>query len=92
MVVARRAFLDGQAGMTYGYLQAIYEYMIVVKTRELERQLEAEPAPDAGWRRDGSGPPLGGRSVVCGLSDRSSKKAERVRARDDCADQKPCYN
>ena len=41
------AFLDGQAGMTYAYLQAIYEYMIVVKTRELERQLEVEPAPPA---------------------------------------------
>ena len=37
MVVARRAFLDGQAGLTYAYLQAIYEYMIVVKTSELEQ-------------------------------------------------------
>ena len=36
MVLARRAFLDGQAGLTYAALQAIYEYMIVVKTRELE--------------------------------------------------------
>ncbi len=36
MMLARRAFLDGQAGLTYAYLQAIYEYMIVVKTRELE--------------------------------------------------------
>lgn len=38
MVLARRAFLDGQAGLTYAYLQAIYEYLIVVKTRELEEQ------------------------------------------------------
>lgn len=38
MVLARRAFLDGQAGLTYASLQAIYEYMIVVKTRELEQE------------------------------------------------------
>ena len=35
MMAVRRAFLDGQAGLTYAYLQAIYEYMIVIKTREL---------------------------------------------------------
>ena len=45
MVLARRAFLDGQAGLTYAYLQAIYEYMIVVKTRELEQNhRESSPA------------------------------------------------
>lgn len=32
---ARRGFLDGRAGLTYATLQAIYEYMIVLKTREL---------------------------------------------------------
>ncbi len=32
----RRGFLDGRAGFTYAMLQAIYEYMIVLKTRELE--------------------------------------------------------
>ena len=31
----RRGFLDGSAGFTYATLQAIYEYMIVLKTREL---------------------------------------------------------
>jgi glycosyltransferase involved in cell wall biosynthesis len=36
MMGVRRAFLDGRAGMTYAALQSIYEYMIVVKTRELE--------------------------------------------------------
>lgn len=36
MVVLRRSFLDGKAGMTYAFLQAIYEYMIVLKTRELQ--------------------------------------------------------
>lgn len=35
MVFVRRAFLDGRAGMTYAWLQAMYEYMIVLKTREL---------------------------------------------------------
>ncbi len=35
MVVARGAFLDGRAGMTYATLQSFYEYMIVLKTREL---------------------------------------------------------
>lgn len=42
MVLARRAFLDGQAGLTYAALQAIYEYMIVVKTRELEQEARDE--------------------------------------------------
>jgi glycosyltransferase involved in cell wall biosynthesis len=35
MIVWRRAFLDGKAGLTYAALQSIYEYFIVVKTREL---------------------------------------------------------
>lgn len=34
MMVVRRAFLDGRAGLTYAALQSIYEYMIVLKTRE----------------------------------------------------------
>jgi glycosyltransferase involved in cell wall biosynthesis len=34
----RRGFLDGRAGLTYASLQAIYEYMIACKTRELERR------------------------------------------------------
>jgi glycosyltransferase involved in cell wall biosynthesis len=38
MVLVRRAFLDGRAGMTYARLQAIYEYMIVLKTRELRER------------------------------------------------------
>ncbi|MGH9587277.1 MAG: glycosyltransferase family 2 protein [Acidobacteriaceae bacterium] len=32
--VGKRGFLDGRAGLTYAALQAIYEYMIVLKTRE----------------------------------------------------------
>ncbi|HZF29342.1 MAG TPA: glycosyltransferase family 2 protein [Gammaproteobacteria bacterium] len=39
----RRGFLDGSAGFTYATLQAIYEYMIVLKARELE-QRGAAPA------------------------------------------------
>ncbi|MPR32135.1 glycosyltransferase family 2 protein [Salmonirosea aquatica] len=35
MVFGRFAFLDGRAGMTYATLQAIYEYFIVLKTKEL---------------------------------------------------------
>ena len=35
MVLLRRAFLDGRAGLTYATLQAIYEYFIVLKQREL---------------------------------------------------------
>ncbi len=35
--VLRRGFLDGRAGLTYATLQSIYEYMIVLKTRELRR-------------------------------------------------------
>ena len=35
LYVIRRGFLDGQAGLTYALLQSFYEYMIVLKTREL---------------------------------------------------------
>ena len=35
MVVGRMSFLDGRAGITYATLQSIYEYFIVLKTREL---------------------------------------------------------
>lgn len=37
MLLARRAFLDGVAGLRYASLQAIYEYMIVLKVKELEQ-------------------------------------------------------
>ncbi|MBO0947778.1 glycosyltransferase family 2 protein [Fibrella forsythiae] len=35
LAIWRRGFLDGHAGMTYALLQAIYEYFIVLKTKEL---------------------------------------------------------
>lgn len=37
MLVVRRAFLDGRAGITYALLQAVYEWFIVLKSRELLR-------------------------------------------------------
>lgn len=43
LYVLKRGFLDGAAGITYCCLQAIYEYMIVVKMRELERQSKGLP-------------------------------------------------
>ncbi len=36
MLIARRAFLDGWPGIRYAILQAIYEYFIVLKTKELQ--------------------------------------------------------
>jgi glycosyltransferase involved in cell wall biosynthesis len=35
MIFVRRAILDGAAGITYATLQAVYEYLIVLKTKEL---------------------------------------------------------
>ncbi len=35
MMFVRRAFLDGSAGITYSFLQSIYEYFIVLRTMEL---------------------------------------------------------
>jgi glycosyltransferase involved in cell wall biosynthesis len=37
MMFLRGAILDGPAGFTYATLQSIYEYFIVLKTRELQR-------------------------------------------------------
>jgi len=37
MYLAQRGFLDGGPGFTYCMLQAIYEYQIVVKVREIRR-------------------------------------------------------
>jgi glycosyltransferase involved in cell wall biosynthesis len=37
MMFLRGAILDGAAGVTYATLQSIYEYMIVLKTKELRR-------------------------------------------------------
>jgi hypothetical protein len=37
MIFVRGAILDGAAGIAYATLQAFYEYLIVLKTRELQR-------------------------------------------------------
>ncbi len=37
LYLGKRGFLDGRAGLTYAVLQSLYEYMIVLKVRELER-------------------------------------------------------
>ena len=37
MVMWRRAFMDGWIGITYATLQSIYEYFIVLRTRELTK-------------------------------------------------------
>ncbi|MGD0796166.1 MAG: glycosyltransferase family 2 protein [Acidobacteriaceae bacterium] len=39
MMFIRGAVLDGPAGVTYATLQSIYEYLIVLKTRELRRTI-----------------------------------------------------
>lgn len=38
LYLGKRGFLDGRAGFTYAMLQSIYEYFIVLKTRELQAQ------------------------------------------------------
>ena len=38
MMFVRRAVLDGWAGVRYSILQSIYEYFIVLKTRELRSE------------------------------------------------------
>jgi glycosyltransferase involved in cell wall biosynthesis len=38
LYIGKRGFLDGRAGFSYAILQSIYEYFIVLKTRELEAQ------------------------------------------------------
>lgn len=38
MYLLRRGFLDGRAGLTYCTLQAVYEYMICLKMKELRRR------------------------------------------------------
>ena len=47
LYVVKRGFLDGRAGFTYAVLQAFYEYMIVLKTRELESCREDANLSDA---------------------------------------------
>ena len=41
MYIGKRGFMDGRAGFAYSVLIAFYEYMIVLKTRELKDQQTA---------------------------------------------------
>ncbi len=50
MYLLRRGFLDGHAGLTYCRLLAIYEYLILLKTREL--LAGREPVPPGRERGD----------------------------------------
>ena len=47
LIVWRRAFLDGRAGFSYALLLAIYEYFIVLHTRELQLAKARVPAGSA---------------------------------------------
>jgi glycosyltransferase involved in cell wall biosynthesis len=47
MMFVRGAILDGSAGIAYTNLQAIYEYFIVLKTRELLKSKSRQESPDA---------------------------------------------
>ena len=42
MMFVRGAVLDGSAGLTYATLQSMYEYLIVLKTRELRKRSSAK--------------------------------------------------
>lgn len=43
LYVVKRGFLDGRPGFTYCVLQSIYEYMIVLKMKELQRKEQGLP-------------------------------------------------
>lgn len=43
LYVAKRGFLDGRAGLTFVILRSIYEYMIVLKVKELEQASSPKP-------------------------------------------------
>lgn len=43
LYIANRGFLDGRAGLMYCLLQSMYEYMIVIKMKELRRREQGLP-------------------------------------------------
>jgi glycosyltransferase involved in cell wall biosynthesis len=54
MYIVKRGFLDGVAGLTYSVLMGFYEFLIVLKTRELSSQI-GMPGPDRETsKQDGS--------------------------------------
>jgi glycosyltransferase involved in cell wall biosynthesis len=48
LYLGKRGFLDGRAGFTYAALQSFYEYMIVLKTRELAERSAVAQSKAAG--------------------------------------------
>lgn len=42
LYIGKRGFLDGRGGLTYAILQSIYEYLIVIKTREQQAIAEGK--------------------------------------------------
>ena len=54
---AKGGFLDGRPGFMYAALQAFYEFLIVLKTRELSRQPQP---PDTWTKRDTASPSIAG--------------------------------
>lgn len=62
MYVAKRGWLDGRAGFAYCVLQAFYEYMIVLKMRELRQS--ARPAPPIPADTNGSAHAIGSRPKI----------------------------
>lgn len=42
LYIGKRGFLDGRGGLTYAILQSIYEYLIVIKTREQQALAEGK--------------------------------------------------
>ncbi|WP_159785493.1 glycosyltransferase family 2 protein [Sodalinema gerasimenkoae] len=46
MYIVLRGFLDGQAGFAWCTLQSFYEYLILLKVRELKRQGYVPPPPN----------------------------------------------
>jgi len=55
MMLVRRAFLDGSAGVRYALLQSIYEYFIVLKTAEMRREAALAQAGAAAPANSASG-------------------------------------
>lgn len=47
LYIVKKGFLDGTPGLTYSILQSIYEYMIVLKTREIEQNLIPKTIEDS---------------------------------------------
>ena len=45
LYIAKRGFLDGRAGLRFVVLRSIYEYMIVLKVREIERAQQQAGIP-----------------------------------------------